>query len=1082
MSRSIEGAAARLIVALCLLASSSTAAWAQSGLATITGIVSDAQGAAVPGAMVSATNTATNVPYTGVTNEAGVYTINAVAIGAYQVKVELQGFKSVTSNVSLSAGQTARVDATLEVGNLAESVEVTATSAVLQTENAVVGAKLDRDQVEKLPIQGRNLSTAALYTTGVTTPNPASFNSLKNTGGGRPYVNGQREQANNFMLDGVDMNDAIDNLIAYQPSPDAVEQVSVETNNYSVEQGNVAGAIVNMVLKSGTNRVSGNGFYYWRDNELAATPWATNRAGGRKADFSRDIFGGTIGGPIAKGKLFFFADYQGGRQETPPADSFTTVIPDPWRNGDLSSLLASNIVVRDPLTGQPFPNNQIPANRISQFARNLLANEALYPRANVSRPLSDFRLNYLGKAASSERTNQFDAKVDWNASANDKMYVRYSRQTHFAETEETAMPLLYGSLSENPFWSVAGNWNRIFGAGIVNDLLIGYNDNSFNSSPLDLRGLGALNNQLGIGGDQPIPGLTQVALGNNIANIGTIGLGSNTNNGVFQINERLTWLKGRHTLKFGGSWNHYVMDRYYSGNNGQLGFITYNGNFTGAAFGDFLLDQVQSKGRGSLTDAWTHLQDRIALYVADDFKATDNLTLNLGLRWGYTSPLVETDDRQANFDLTNAEQLLAGQNGNSRALYEPYYNGWEPRLGAAYRLGDKWVFRGGYGITQYMEGTGANLRLPLNPPFFFESQTTYDPTSGAGTISTGFQGLQALDRPSGVVRAWDPNLRPQFTQQWNAFAEYLIGSRSSINIGYVGNKSKNLVTPIEGNQPLPGVGPASTWTSLQSRRPLFAFNPLITDISTTASRGRSDYHALQTTFKQRMTKGFEFVANYTYGRANSNNLGYYGSGGVAAEGAYPVNSYDIEANYGPAFFDARHIFSMAGSYQVPVGRDRAYGTSMNKALDWVIGGWDTSFALTAHSGYPITVQDGARPSRQATRSVEWPDLIGDPVPANQSIDMWLNRSAFQSAALGTFGNAGVGVARAPKYWNVDFSLSKRLVTFGRQYIQLRGEAYNVFNHPNFGPPERNIQNQNFGTIISTIGDPRIVQLVAKYFF
>ena len=186
---------------------------------------------------------------------------------------------------------------------------------------------------------------------------------------------------------------------------------------------------------------------------------------------------------------------------------------------------------------------------------------------------------------------------------------------------------------------------------------------------------------------------------------------------------------------------------------------------------------MSSKGRGSLTDAWTHLQDRTALYVADDYKITDNLTLNLGLRWGYTSPLVEKDDRQANFDLTNAEQLLAGQNGNSRALYEPYYNGWEPRLGAAYRAGDKWVFRGGYGITQYMEGTGANLRLPLNPPFFFESQVDYDATSGAGTISTGFEGLQALDRPSGQLRAWDPNLRPQFTQQWNAFAEYLLGSR-----------------------------------------------------------------------------------------------------------------------------------------------------------------------------------------------------------------------------------------------------------------------------------------------------------------
>ena len=176
-------------------------------------------------------------------------------------------------------------------------------------------------------MQGRNLSTAALYTAGVTTPNPGSFNSLKNTGGGRPYVNGQREQANNFMLDGVDMNDAIDNLIAYQPSPDAVEQVSVETNNYSPELGNVAGAIVNMVIKSGTNSIRGNGFYYWRDNDLAATPWATNRAGGRKSDFTRKIFGGTVGGPIVKNQLFFFADYQGGRQKSPPADSFTTVHP-----------------------------------------------------------------------------------------------------------------------------------------------------------------------------------------------------------------------------------------------------------------------------------------------------------------------------------------------------------------------------------------------------------------------------------------------------------------------------------------------------------------------------------------------------------------------------------------------------------------------------------------------------------------------------------------------------------------------------------------------------------------------------------
>ena len=1073
----------RLAVAALLTLGVTTGVEAQTGLATITGIVSDASGAAVPGLTVVATNQATNIDYTGVTNDAGNYIITSVPIGAYVIKVEMQGFKSSQSSVTLSAAQTARVDFRLEIGTLEERVEVVSTGAVLQTENAVVGATLEQDQIEKLPILGRNLTSVALFTAGVTTPNPSSFNSLKNTGGGRPFVNGQREQANNFTLDGVDMNDAIDNLLAYQPSPDAVEQVSVETNNYSPELGNVAGAIVNMVLKSGTNRISGNGFYYWRDNKLAATPWATNRAGGRKSGFSRNIGGGTIGGPILRNKLFFFADYQGARQQSPPADAFTTVVPDEWRRGDLSSLLAANIVVRDPLTGDPFPNNQIPVARFSAFARNLFANETLYPRPNVARPLSDFRQNYRGQSASKERAHQFDVKTDWNASSSDKMYVRFSRQTHKSSPLQTVMPLVFGGASDNPFWSVGVNWNRIMGTSLVNDLLIGFNDNSFNSQPLDIRGLGSLNNQLGIAGSQAIPGLTEVRLGNNIANVGTVAVTSNTANQVFQINERLTWVRGRHLLKFGGSWNHYTMERYYSANNGVLGFISYtNFNFTGSNFSDFLLDQVSQKGRGSLTEPWTQLQHRVGFYVADDFKATDDLTLNLGLRWGYTSPLVEKDDRQANIDLSNAQLRLAGKDGNSRALYEPYYGGWEPRLGFAYRQGERWVFRGAYGITQYMEGTGANLRLPLNPPFFFESQTAYDRTSGASTIATGFEGLIALSGLSGQPRAWDPNLRPQFTQQWNVFAEYLLGSRSSINIGYVGSKSKHLVTPVDGNQPLPGVGDPLTWAPVNQRRPLFPFNPLITSISTTASRGRAQYNGLQTSFKQRLWHGLDFVANYTYSSAYSNNLGYYGSGGVAAEGAYPMNSYDIEANWGPAFFDTRHNFSLAGSYELPFGRERRYGRGWNRAVDTVAGGWAVSFAVTSHTGFPITVTDGSNPSLQASRSPERPNRIASGQVDNPTLERWIDRAAFVSAPLGQFGDSGVGILRAPGYWNADLSLSKRIATIGRQYFMVRAEAYNVLNHPNFGPPVANIQSQTFGSITSTVGDPRVVQLVGKYFF
>jgi hypothetical protein len=392
------------------------------------------------------------------------------------------------------------------------------------------------------------------------------------------------------------------------------------------------------------------------------------------------------------------------------------------------------------------------------------------------------------------------------------------------------------------------------------------------------------------------------------------------------------------------------------------------------------------------------------------------------------------------------------------------------------------VFRGGYGITQYMEGTGANLRLPLNPPFFFESQVTYDLTSGAGSAAQGFQGLTPQDRPSGQLRAWDPNLRPQFTQQWNLFAEYLIGARSSINIGYVGSDSDHLVTPVDGNQPLPGTGDPLTWLPVQQRRPLFQFNPLINSISTTAARGRSNYNALQTTFKQRLWNGLDFVANYTYSKTMSNNLGYYGSGGVAAEGAYPMNSYNIEANYGPAFFDATHVASVAGSYELPFGKDKQFGASWNRGVDAALGGWQLGFALTAHTGFPITVQDTSNPSQQASRSTERPNRIGDGSVENPTIERWLDRAAFVSAPRGQFGNSGVGIIRAPKYWNVDLSIGKRVATFGRQYLQVRGEMFNSLNHPNFGPPNRDIQSTAFGTITSTVSDPRIVQLVAKYYF
>src|SRR6266446_2658098 len=881
------------VLSLVLLLGLHTTAYAQTGAASITGLLTDQSGAAAPGVTVTAINQATNVAYPAISNSAGNYTITSVPVGTYVVKAELTGFKTVTTKaIELEAKQIARLDFKLEVGALEDTVEVTAVAAVLQTESATVGEVISGNTVNSLPLNGRNTGQLSLLLPGVMTPNPQSFvNQSRNFGGGRPYVNGNREQTNNYMIDGVDMNESIDNLVAYQPSPDALAEISVETNNYAADTGNVAGAVLSNVIKSGTNRFRGNAFEFYRNSDFDANTWANNRSKASRQERKQHIFGATLGGPIVKNKLFFFADYQGTRYDAPGTEALS-VAPESWRNGDFSGV---STVIRDPVTGLPFPGNIIPASRISPVARAILNNTALYPLPN--RSVSGVTGNYVGRTATTMRAQQGNVRLDWNESPRHKVFGRFSFLTLDSKTDTRAFHLILGLSQTGPFRNLALNWNRVLNPSLVNEVLLGYNQISAVSDTLDWAGVGTANATFGIPGGQPIPGLSSLVLNSGLTNLGAGASDSDTLDKTYQLNEKLTWFKGRHALKFGGQFLHYVQQRFYAGNNGLLGTFNYGGTFTGFAFSDFLLDQVSSKGRGSASAPWTHLHNRIALFVQDDFKVTSDLTLNLGMRWAYTQPLAGKDNRESNFSLLTGQQTLAKDGSiEDRALYKPYYKGFEPRFGFAWRKGERWVFRGGYGISQYMEGTGANLRLPLNPPFFFESA---NPDARL---------------PPGQVRAWDPNLRPQFTQQWNVFAEYLVRASITANVGYVGHHAKDLVTPVEGNQPLAGVGDPSTWAPLQNRRPLFATAPLITNISTTASRGRSDYKGLQMSLRQRATHGLEYLASYTLGKANANQLGYYGSGGfTASEGTYWMNAYDPEANYGPAFFDVRHNFVLSAS-------------------------------------------------------------------------------------------------------------------------------------------------------------------------
>lgn len=1083
-----------LLLALALVLGLSAVAYAQTGAASITGLVTDQSGAATPGVAVTATNQGTNVEYSAISNAAGLYEILSVPIGSYVVKASLSGFKVTTTRpITLEAKQIARVDLRMEVGALEDTVEVTAQAPVLQTETATVGEVISARTMESLPLNGRNPSQLALLMPGTITPNVQNQTALGGASA-RPYVNGNREQTNNFMLDGVDMNETQDNRIAYQPSPDALAEVSVETNNYAADVGNVAGGVISSVIKSGTNSFRGSAFEFYRDSGMDANSWANNRSGAKKAERTRHMFGATLGGPIIKNKLFFFVDYQG-IVEDRPGSATASVAPAAWRAGDLSSIATPVI---DPLTGKQFPGNQIPVSRFSPTAAAILSSPN-YPLPN--RDVTGVSGNYVSDSMGQTRAHQGDLRLDWNASANDKLFLRFSMMEFDNETTKTAFPLLLGSSNSAPFRNLAVNWSHVFNSSLINEVLVGYNSTHMYSFLNDWGGIGEANATFGIPGGQPAPGLSAIAMGSGLTTVGAADTTEDNLPKGYQLNEKLTWIKGRHSLKFGGQFLRYVQQRWYPGNNGQQGLFTYNGTFTGVPFADFLLDQVQNKGRGGgdRDNPWTHLQNRISLFVQDDFRIRPDLTLNLGLRWAYTSPFVEKDNLQSNFDVapplgngTGVQTFAKDGSVEDRALYKPYYKGFEPRVGFAWRPDEKWVVRGGYGIAQYMEGTGSNLRLPMNPPIFFESNAVFDKSSGPGTISTGFADLVPGTTPTGNVRAFATDLRPQFTQQWNVFVERMLTSSMSVNVGYVGHHATHLVAPVEGNQPLPGTGDPSTWAPLAQRRPLYQEQPLITTIATTASVARSNYNALQASVRQRAWHGLEFMASYTFGKTLTNNLGYYGSSYTASEGAYWMNAYEPEWNYGRSFFDVTHNFVLAFNYELPFGKGMKWGSEWGTAADAILGGWKVSGIFQARTGVPLTIRDVGGRTLQAVRGNERPNCIGNPVPSNQGMtsdpnapndSKWINIDAFESAPIGAWGNCGIGIMDGPGYTNVDLTLAKRFNLGGTRQLELRAEAFNALNHPNWNVPGVSLANRNtFGIITGTVNEPRIIQLAAKFYF
>ncbi len=1104
------------IGALMILGLSAGVVRAQEITATVSGVVADPSGAAVPGAKVTATDTLRGATWTTESNGEGIYRLPRLPVGKYTLKVEAAGFRSVVHpEFTLELNQVARIDIQLKLGTVTQAVEVTAAPPLLQTTNAQVGSVISSNTNVNLPLSTRNFIELTGLAPGVVlTTNPASMTSGQRTGGGgRPYVNGNRKEANNFLLDGMDNNQISDNLTSYQPNVDAIQEFNMITNNASAEFGDFQGGVINVAIKSGTNDMHGGVFEFLRNDVLNANNWARDWQGLRKPAMRWNMFGGTIGGPIKKDTAWYFGDVQVQRFDFPPVVNSFSVVPTAFRNGDFSAICSTydaagactdtkgrqlyNPFQLDASGNRvPFAFNKIPSGLMDTVAKNLFGS-SLYPQPT----LSGLQFNSTNTTHSAINTSQFDIRTDFRRSERDNISVRSSTSWQ-RSPGFNSFPLAFNTFNNAPFNNEVVNWTRNFSPAIVNEARIGVNRILLHNGGLD-KGGGNIAQTLGIqNGNDRGPGLLSLQFTNGFASfIGSSNIGTQQQfaDTTGEVEDNLLITRGRHMMKTGAQILREDINTFYAGNNGRTGFIQFNGQFTagpnpgkpssigkGLSEGDFFLGLPSRLARGVNTGTWGQRSTVLGVYFQDDWRKTNNLTLNLGLRWQYFQPWYEVHDRQANFAPISGTLLLAGQNGNSRALYNGYNRDWEPRVGFAWtpgRMGGKTVLRGAYTISSFLEGTGTNLRLPLNPPFNFEFETIYDGKSLPP--STTDQGLTVLTSPSNPfsganIRLWNPtDVQPAVVEQWNFSGERQFPYDTTLTVGYVGQHGTHLMVPMPYFQKQL----LANGTTLPS--PYLSGNPQlasIAQISGTESDGRQIYHALQTSLRKRQSRGLEYSISYTWSKGMSDAIGYYGEGGQAAsQSAYWQYLYNGHAEWGPTYFDATHLVSAFYVYQLPFGRGKKFGSGWNSVLDKVFGNWQSSGILIYHTGFPLTVRAtdlSGTISRGARGNCIGPaHILGQVGPGTT----WFDTSAYSQPSKGTLGSCGNGTLRGPGLTSFDFGLQKDITITESKKLQFRSEFVNLTNTPFFSSPTMSVVSVNFGRVLGSQGE-RNIQFALKLYF
>ena len=1048
-----------------------TTAWAQVDRATLTGVVRDASDAVIPNARVTVTSLATNVASTATTSNAGVYLVVNLMPGEYLVQAEANGFQRYEQTVSLELGARSRLDLSLALGSIGETVKVEGVTPLLSTESAVVGTVVDTMEVDRLPLAIRNWDDLLAMVPGVQSDRyteQAGGTSAGRTGG--ISVHGNRSLQNNFLLDGVANNSFSTNVQELttqlsRPSVDAIDEFKVVTSPYAAEYGWAPGAAIIVNTKSGTSQFRGTVYDFYRDDRMDTINYFAKAANQPKAANKQNQFGGNLGGPIPGRRAFFFADYEGTRLTQGVLRTGNVMTAD-QRRGVFTS------AIRDPLTGQPFPNNTIPANRIDPVAAAVMN---LVPLPNTTGAN-----NFIRQPNVEDDSDRYLVRLDLPFGNTNNVFLRYigSNRTRF-------VPGWFGGILDGTSTSawgrnfldshaVVGGWNKVLGSHLVNESRVAWarGTNDGQQDPFGENGM----DQIGFRGVPNDPRVAGGIVGIDID--GHIRLGSPNFMPKFQHTNQVqwlnttTWMRGTHQVKFGVDLMMPMTNEYFDVAPTR-GNLRFQATFTGHAFADFLLGYPN---RAELTNVFVVTQQlwSSSFYVQDDWKPTDKLTVNLGLRYDFMPPAVEKDNRMANFDPNGnggRGALVFARDGSlsERALVKPDTNNFAPRLGAIYRINERTLVRGGYGMFyNQFERIGSEDQLALNPPGLINLQV--NSSSGATTpvffMRDGFPS-NYLDPANLVIR--NLKLRAAFedsprtmVQQFGAGIEREIARNLVVSADGVGSFTRNLAVLRNLNQPLAGTRDANGAVPF----------PDFGNIQAREMSGEANYKGLDLSFEKRFSDGYGFRTSYTIGEARDQAPEHLNASSGRAQ-----NSRDLESWEGPSDFDIRHRFVANFIVELPFGRGRPMLQSGPAAQ--ILGGWTLSGIYSARSGRAFTVTQGN--NNVGADQTGLPNLTGDP-EGPETVAQWFNTAAFTQVPSGQFGNAGRNTLRGPGWITFDMSIQRRFEFTSRVNVNLRADIFNVFNRANFGLPERNIAASTAGVISTLAGDPRVMQLSLRLGF